>query len=510
MPAEMLAAAKREAPAIEGTWAMDFDTRWFGQVRTTARFRVDEKEGRVVASSRAGALGDLVGGVPALLVQVFASMFPDGALLRIEGKLAMDAEGGVRIDGRIPTPVGPSRIDLRVADDAMTGELYEPWEGRWFGRVRAERVEDGASGARGAEYGQLARLARERMEGAYFRPNELTERRWEKFWDNVGKRFEKAQDDIEVLGGFMLEREELGQRQMSIFRRGAAMNEAMAGAGTKDANGAPRKNWNVRRLDWGAVLLEVDEIPRNSDAWVEEALGAVRTAIEETEPARTMVDQFGSTTEVRIGGEEGQRGVWAGEKPILIDLRNAFGGSVSAAAQIASFFLEEPVEAGTFAGRGWWVSHEAAPKLGEAAESSEFVRVDLKETWAVRTALAANPQAAGAIGVIGAEGHAVMNPVYVLVSKDTAQAAELLASVLQESKRGRVVGERTAGVFLVTEEYGLGGTGWSMRVPTASFARSDGSAIDGKGVEPDVKSEAGMAVAAAEAVEMIRRGEGKD
>lgn len=79
-------------------------------------------------------------------------------------------------------------------------------------------------------------------------------------------------------------------------------------------------------------------------------------------------------------------------------------------------------------------------------------------------------------------------PIVVLVDGDTSGAAEMLASALQEGRRARVVGTRTAGRGALRTLIALdrNGSKGLLRLTTERLVTPAGVAIEGKGVTPDI------------------------
>jgi carboxyl-terminal processing protease len=79
-------------------------------------------------------------------------------------------------------------------------------------------------------------------------------------------------------------------------------------------------------------------------------------------------------------------------------------------------------------------------------------------------------------------------PIVVLVDGGTAGPAEMLASALQEGRRARVLGTKTAGrgalrTLISLDQRGRKGL---LRLTTGRLVTPAGAAIDGKGITPDV------------------------
>ena len=76
-------------------------------------------------------------------------------------------------------------------------------------------------------------------------------------------------------------------------------------------------------------------------------------------------------------------------------------------------------------------------------------------------------------------------PLIVLINKNTASAAEILASALQENKRAVVLGQTSRGKGSVQAVEGIGG-GYGIKITIARYVTPEGHLIQGRGVVPDV------------------------
>lgn len=91
---------------------------------------------------------------------------------------------------------------------------------------------------------------------------------------------------------------------------------------------------------------------------------------------------------------------------------------------------------------------------------------------------------------VGASGPRWGGPLAVLVDRDSAAAAEIVAAALQDHGRARVLGERSFGRGTVQQLVDLGRASAEprgyLKFTVADFFRVDGRAVDGVGVQPDV------------------------
>lgn len=88
-------------------------------------------------------------------------------------------------------------------------------------------------------------------------------------------------------------------------------------------------------------------------------------------------------------------------------------------------------------------------------------------------------------------GEPFTGTVVALVDSESASASELLARVLQIEKRGKVVGDRTAGAVMTSRfhSYELGVdriVPYGLSITEADVIMTDGKSLERAGVSPDV------------------------
>ena len=137
-----------------------------------------------------------------------------------------------------------------------------------------------------------------------------------------------------------------------------------------------------------------------------------------------------------------------GAKAYVLDLRGNPGGYLTQAVDIASLFMS----------------------------SGTVVSVQTKEGQSVKTATG-NPR--------------TNSPLIVLVDRDTAAGAEVIAAALKESQRATIIGNSTRGKgsVQVLHELSFGG---AIRYTAAYYMTPNGHSIDGVGVSPDVTIDASV------------------
>ncbi|MGI9019415.1 MAG: S41 family peptidase [Solirubrobacterales bacterium] len=132
-----------------------------------------------------------------------------------------------------------------------------------------------------------------------------------------------------------------------------------------------------------------------------------------------------------------------GAEGLLLDLRGNGGGLLNEAVLSAGTFVEDGVVVSTSTRSGGDRDYQAP---GEALEE---------------------------------------RPTVVLINRDTASAAEILAAALQDYELARLVGTRTFGKNTVQEVIGLS-AGGALDLTIGEYVTSEGESLADDGVQPDV------------------------
>jgi carboxyl-terminal processing protease len=140
----------------------------------------------------------------------------------------------------------------------------------------------------------------------------------------------------------------------------------------------------------------------------------------------------------------------AGQRAVVIDLRENYGGVVAQLQYFVGFLFPEEVAVGL-----------------------------LRERDGQRT-LVADPQ----------RDRAFQGELVLLVSSATGSTAEMLAGVVQQQGRGRVFGDRTAGAGMVSKVRwhrmrGRGSWDYGVSVSVGEYRTADGARVEGTGIMPD-------------------------
>lgn len=185
----------------------------------------------------------------------------------------------------------------------------------------------------------------------------------------------------------------------------------------------------------------------------------------------TEVESFGQVGYLRLNLFAGNAGMQveadlrslldAGARTIVLDLRDNPGGTLDAALDVTSEFLDDGLIVRT---------------VGPDEERSYPVRED---------GVATDP---------GIE-------VIVLVNRGSASASEVLAGALQERGRARIVGETTFGKNTVQQRFALS-NGGAMRLTIARWITPEGVDFDG-GIIPDVSLDLDASLTPAEIIPLV-------
>jgi carboxyl-terminal processing protease len=161
---------------------------------------------------------------------------------------------------------------------------------------------------------------------------------------------------------------------------------------------------------------------------------------------------------LRIAAFERGLGNWLGEQlaqtpagtDVVLDLRGNPGGLLMEADAVLSCFL---------------------PRRRE---------------WATRTGRSGRAVVLRTVGGCGALETPVAHEVAVLVDRTSRSAAELTPAALQEAGRAVVLGERTAGAVLISQDTALP-DGGRLTLSRADFVTRAGVRLEKRGVLPDIE-----------------------
>lgn len=108
------------------------------------------------------------------------------------------------------------------------------------------------------------------------------------------------------------------------------------------------------------------------------------------------------------------------------------------------------------------------------------------QEWATRTGRSGRAVVLRTVADCGELNEPAPNAVAVLVDRTSRSAAELTPAALQEARRALVVGERTAGAVLISQDTPLP-DGGRLTLSRADFVTRGGVRLEKRGVLPDIE-----------------------
>lgn len=169
-----------------------------------------------------------------------------------------------------------------------------------------------------------------------------------------------------------------------------------------------------------------------------------------------------------------------GTDALVIDLRWNSGGNASA-LRLGSYFTEGAIPAFVLLTRDYLNRIGHLPAAGEALAAPRVDRAYTDE--AVFAGLTSNGGGA-AYWTEDLTARRYGKPVILLIGENTGSAAEGFAWLMKLKTHAMLMGRRTAGELLSSEEFDLG-HGWKVVLPTAGIWGPDGENFGDKAVQPD-------------------------
>lgn len=157
-------------------------------------------------------------------------------------------------------------------------------------------------------------------------------------------------------------------------------------------------------------------------------------------------------------------------KRLIIDLRGNGGGAVLNLMHLMGLTMSTGSSVGTFV-------------------SKQIVDAFVKEKGGDPTDLKAiakwSPQI---MRVLEAKQGAYKGDIAVLVDGGSGSAAEIAAIALKENRNATVVGQKSAGMVLVSFIRPLADTGYAIQFPMSDYVSAKGVRLEGNGVKPDLET----------------------
>lgn len=167
-----------------------------------------------------------------------------------------------------------------------------------------------------------------------------------------------------------------------------------------------------------------------------------------------------------------------GASALIIDLRANRGG-MFAFKPLVEHVLTAPLDIGVFVSQGWNARMDRAPGPQDVEGVEPWTGWSIRDFW---DSVQANDLT---LARLSPDGPHFAGPVYVLISEDTASAAEIAADALQASTRAILIGQPSAGQMLSQRVYDMPG-GFQLYLPIADYYSLTNGRIEGVGVEPDI------------------------
>ena len=175
-----------------------------------------------------------------------------------------------------------------------------------------------------------------------------------------------------------------------------------------------------------------------------------------------------------------------GAHALIIDLRENDGGAF-AGRPLVEHILRTPLDAGAFVSQPWARTTDRTPTLKDAADVEPWSGWSLVDFWRdVQESRIMRIQFRPAAPIFD-------GPVYVLIGRKTASAAEMAADALLASGRATLMGETTAGRMLSQKMYDMP-RGLLLSLPIADYYSFRSGRIEGAGVKPQVEVEPSKAL----------------
>jgi len=165
---------------------------------------------------------------------------------------------------------------------------------------------------------------------------------------------------------------------------------------------------------------------------------------------------------------------------LIIDLRNNPGGNHVSAFPLAEYIIDKPIIAGVFPNKNWYSEYNRLPNKNDYSKFSEFTGGTLNE-WFDKGKLSYGSY----FKVLPSQKH-FKGKVFILTNNRTASTCEPIVYGLKTYKYATIVGERTAGAMLSSNEFIIEND-IIIRIPLNDYITYSGERIDKTGVKPNIK-----------------------
>lgn len=372
-----------------------------------------------------------------------------------DGVIRLQRADGKQWQGQLQfsnLPPQPLRLDLASGQGSVSaGSMQGPL-----------RVSFDAPALPARNYPELARELLVQVPQQIYRPQALQHPGWDSYAKQSPLLAGKAEDDLGFLLGLARQWDGKAFSHYRFWRPNTSTAVLMDSFASMVPPGAAAVEY--RPLGQGAALLTVRHF-----------IGA-------------QVRQHIAQAFDRLAADGAER--------LIIDLRGNQGGEF-AGLDLAARLGGPRALMGVFVGPSWWRHHAAAPDAEARASAPELADRSL---MGFQAAVRRQPLTA-----VWHQAHAraFSGPVWILVDRRTASAAELLAAWLRDSGRARLIGETTRGAMLASVFIDLP-DGFKLMLPSADYYTAGGERLEAKGVSPhrEVSPERALEVASEEIAAM--------
>lgn len=421
-------AASGSSP-LSGAWLLEITSDDVGYTRTVVNIAADGEH--FEGHARDGAAGDIVNWWNLAIGKLFTPYFQYGALLHLNNGRITPQGNGSALSAVVVTAIGTMGMEATLRDGKIEGTLNR--NGEPCGTVAGVR---NTLAMPLDDYPSIADSALALTEQRIYDRSIIRSGAWSTFADEVREMARLSQDDLELLFGFYYTGRTLPFSHYGLYQK-PALNRPEVEPKEKniELNILPGSVAHLRIASFAGGSGEIDDVFR----------------------------------QVISGGYDN----------LIIDLRGNQGGNLSA-MRVAAHLIDSARYGGAFVTARWFAEHSAPPTVGQYGMFPVLAEADLAVLFK------GIHEQQGMVLKVTPDRDRYRGRVFVLTDGATASACEPLVYAIRQYGLGRIIGERTAGAMLSSEEFPIRGN-WFLLVPTADYYTADGHRLDGVGVEPDVK-----------------------
>lgn len=423
-----------------GMYAVTVHVRGIGPFcgSTTALMAAEPTADGFRANSRPRAVGDLLGGLPGLFLNLVGDKrVPGGAFLHWHGPAPVAGQVARSV---FETPLADLHADFSSYNRLI--ELRPLNEERLCGLITLESI-NARDFPKTDYHGLIDRIDAE-LHTHLFDPAAYDDPETHKFFRQLRKAGEKARDEAEFVMAWILCSRNLKFSHCYVGRKLDMEFEERLSETSAIAPIAPGKE------DAITVTGGNDIVTLRIRCFEGDSYDGIDRAFDEI--------------------------LARNPRGLIIDLRDNPGGTYIS-GRVAAHLIDAEVSMGVFFNR------EARSQVLKG-ELGDFPRVKSISSEDEFNSLIRDHGAF--VGVVDPVPPIYRGPVVVLTNERTASACEPLAAGLQEIKRATIVGERTAASMLWTVGFDVG-DGWMLWIPTVDYLTGKGVRLDMVGVIPDIK-----------------------